>query len=109
MKTVTVSAQKEIAALAKRIAEIKKEPRALIGSDSGTHNKPGIHNVYEEIDGTRYATYSFAGSNATRCTVESAEQDTDGRIREFPGEKQRMAGLRRELARAVNRLAELNK
>jgi hypothetical protein len=80
-----------------RIKEIEATERALIGTDEGTHGKPGYHRIYEEISGERYATYSFAGSNATRCSVESAYADTDGRIRQFCGEIERMAALRTEL------------
>lgn len=103
----TLSEKSEIETLSKRIKEIEAEPRALIGSDEGTHGKPGYHRLYEEIDGNRYATYSFAGSNATRCTIEQAEADTDGRINWFNGEISRMADLRRELRDAKKRLAKL--
>lgn len=90
-----------------RIKEITAEPRALIGSDGGTHGKPDCHNLYEEISGERYATYSFANSNASRCTIEQAEADTNGRIRMFTGEINRMASLRRELAQLKRELAEV--
>lgn len=103
----TITTTQEIKDLTKRIKEIEAEPRALIGSDSGTHGKPDQHNIYEEISGERYATYSYANSNATRCTVEQAEADTNGRIRMFTGEIARMAGLRRELAQLKRELAEV--
>lgn len=108
MNYKTLAEKNEVETLSKRIKEIEAEPRALIGTDEGTHGKPGNHRLYEEIGGTRYATYSFAGSNATRCTVEQAEADTDGRIRMFDGEIGRMADLRRELSYAKKRLAKLS-
>ncbi len=104
----TVNKTYELNKINARIKEITAEPRALIGSDSGTHGKPDKHNLYEEISGERYATYSFANNNATRCTIEQAEADTNGRIRMFSGEIARMAGLRRELAKLKRELAEVN-
>jgi hypothetical protein len=67
-----------------RIAELEATPRALVGTDEGTHGQPLTLRIYEEITGERYATASFAGSNATRRTEESAQADTKGRIRLFP-------------------------
>ena len=92
-----------------RIKEIEKTERALIGSDGGTHGKPDKHNIYEEINGTRYATYSFANANATRCTVEQAEADTNGRIIWFNKEIQNMAVLRKELSKLRDELRKKNK
>lgn len=105
----TTATTKEIEALEKRIATLAAEPRALIGSDEGTSSAPDSHRIYEEITGERYATYSFAGSNATRCTVESAEADTHGRIRWFRGEMRRIAGLRAELEAARKQLMQLRR
>lgn len=82
----------------KRIDEIKSEPRALIGTDEGTHVKPTTYRLYEEISGERYAVKSFGGATISRCTVADADE-TDGRIRMFPGEMTRMATLRAELRR----------
>jgi hypothetical protein len=81
----------------KRIEEIKAEPRALIGTDEGTHGTPTYYRIYEEITGERYAVKSFAGRNGTRWTVEEAEDNTDGRIKMFRGEMARMSALRAEL------------
>ncbi len=81
----------------KRIDEINAEPRALIGSDEGTHGKPTSHRIYEEISGERYAIRSHGNSNGTRWTVEEANDETEGRIRMFRGEMARMSALRREL------------
>lgn len=81
----------------KRIEEIKAEPRALIGTDEGTHATPTNYRIYEEITGERYAIKSFARNNGTRWTVEEAEDNTDGRIKMFRGEMARMSALRAEL------------
>ncbi len=83
--------------ISERIKELEATPRALVGSDSGTHGKPDRHDIYEEITGERYATYSFAGANATRCTEEQAKADTNGRIRIFPNATADMRAAQREL------------
>lgn len=80
-----------------RIAELEATPRALVGSDEGTHGQPLNHRLYEEITGERYATASFAGSNATRCTEESAYADTKGRVQIFPNATHDMREAQREL------------
>lgn len=80
----------------KRIAELESTPRALVASDSATHGKPDLYNVYEEITGERYATYSFAGSNASRCPEEDASE-TPGRLRRFPKTTAAMRAAQREL------------
>lgn len=64
-------------------AALDAEP-ALIGSDEGTHGQPGTFSLYETVAGEVYATYSFAGSNATRCSVEEARAETKGRIIGYP-------------------------
>src|SRR4051812_25435196 len=68
----------EIEEIKAEIATLEKRERTLIGSDAGTHGKPLTHRIYEEISGERYATASFAGSNATRCTEQSALDNTEG-------------------------------
>lgn len=83
----------------KRIKEIEATPRVLVGSDEGTHGKPDAHRIYEEITGERYATYSFAGSNASRCTEERAKADTNGRIIYYPIATAEILELRAELNR----------
>ncbi len=88
-----------------RIAEIKSESRALIGTDEGTHNKPTLFRIYEEITGERYAVKSFGGNNGTRWTVEEAEDNTEGRIRMFRGEMSRMSALRAELRKLEEELS----
>ena len=95
--TTTTTTTLTDAQITARIRELMATPRALVGSDTGTHGQPDQHSIYEEIDGARYAVYSFAGANGSRCTVEQAEADTRGRIRWFAGEQDRMAELRAEL------------
>ena len=73
-----------VASIRAEIADLERTPRQLVGSDEGTHGTPLNHRVYEEITGERYATASFGGSNATRCTEQSAIDDTNGRIVKFP-------------------------
>ncbi len=90
-----------------RIADLEATPRALVGSDEGTHGKPLNHRIYEEITGERYATASFAGSNATRCTEESAHEDTEGRIRNFPNATADIRALARELAELKKQLRKM--
>lgn len=89
-----------------RINEIKNESRALIGTDEGTHNKPTLWRIYEEISGERYAVKSFAGNNGTRWSVEEAEDLTDGRMRMFRGEMARMSSLRKELRTLEEQLTD---
>lgn len=79
---------------------------ALVGSDEGTHGKPGYYRVYETVTGKRYATYSFAGANATRCTEEQAKADTDGRIVKFP---KAQAGIREAQAELKRLQTELRR
>lgn len=97
-----------VAELMEQIKELEQSPRALVGSDEGTHGKPLSHRIYEEITGDRYATASFAGSNATRCTVQSALEDTEGRIiwfarsqAEITERQAELKRLRAELHRAL--------
>jgi len=80
------------------IAELEATPRALVGSDEGTHGQSINHRIYEEITGQRYALAQFNGSNWTRCTEESARKDTEGRIRIFPNATAEMREAQRELA-----------
>lgn len=96
-----------IAEIENRIAVLKGTPRQLIGSDSGTHGQPDCHNIYEEITGERYATYSFANSNASRCSIEQAHQDTHGRIRMFASDIKKIAALRLELAKLEDKKAKM--
>lgn len=98
----------ELKELRERIAELEATPLALVGSDEGTHGKPLSYRIYEEITGERYATASFAGSNATRCSEQSAFDDTEGRIRTFPlatadirAKQRELRELRAVLAKAV--------
>ena len=90
--------------ITERIAEIKSESRALIGTDEGTHSKPTMFRIYEEITGERYAVKSFSNNNGTRWTVEEAEDNTEGRIKMFRGEMARMSALRSELRRLEEEL-----
>lgn len=90
-----------------RIREIEATPRAMIGSDQGTGSPNDKHDIYEEIGGERYAVYSFAGSNGTRCTVEDAERDTQGRIRMFPNSQAEMRELRAELRNLRDQLRKM--
>jgi len=80
-----------------RIKDLEATPRALVGCDEGTHGTPLNHRIYEEITGERYATAQFAGSNWTRCTEESAQADTNGRIRVFVESLKGMRAAQREL------------
>lgn len=91
----------------KRIEQIKAEPRALIGTDEGTHAQPTLYRIYEEITGERYAIKSFAHSNGTRWTVEEAEHNTDGRIKMFRGEMARMSALRTELRKLEHEIRSI--
>ena len=91
----------------KRIKEIEATPRAMIGSDQGTGSPNDKHDIYEEISGERYAVYSFAGANGTRCSVEDAERDTQGRIRMFPNAQAEMRELRAELKRLREQLRKM--
>lgn len=103
MKTAT---QIDVAKITKRIKEIEAEPRALVGSDEGTHGTPENHRVYEEITGERYAVYSFGGASGSRCTEQSAIDDTKGTIRSFPNETARIRSLQAELARLRKQLRD---
>ncbi len=80
-----------------RIKEIEATERALIGSDEGTHGKPGNYRLYEEITGERYAVYSFAGANGSRCTIQEATDETEGRINWFASSQVEIDGLQKEL------------
>lgn len=88
----------EVAKITARITAIEATSRALIGSDEGTHGKPGTFRLYEEISGERYAVYSFAGSNGSRCSIEEATEETDGRINWFPNSQAEIRGLQKELS-----------
>lgn len=81
----------------KRIAQIEATPRALIGSDSGTHAGPQRYDLYEEISGERYAVYTFGGNNGDLRTIEEAMAETKGRIRQFETAKEDIRELRVEL------------
>lgn len=94
-------------AIVKRIKEIKAEPRALVGSDQGTHGTPLNHSIYEEITGERYAVESFGGANGTRCSETEAEAATNGRLRNFPNETARIRGLQDELKRLERKLTTM--
>lgn len=94
-------------AIEKRIKELEAEPRALVGSDEGTHSKPLNHRLYEEITGERYAVASFSGSNGTRCTEQSAYEDTEGRVIVFHKETSRIRGLQLELIQLRKKLANV--
>jgi hypothetical protein len=107
MSTTTMTAA-EVRAAEERIAELAATPRALVGSDSGTHARPAVHDVYETITGERYATRSFAGANAIRVTEAEAKERTEGRIRTFPEATKEIRAKARELEelrRAVRRAA----
>jgi hypothetical protein len=80
-----------------RIAELESTPRALVGSDEGTHGKPLHQRIYEEITGERYGTASFGGNNASRCSEKSVFDDTEGRVILFNNETARIRGLQKEL------------
>ncbi len=45
----------------------------LIATDAGTHSGPERHEVYEKLDGTRYAVRSFAGATTGTVSVESVK------------------------------------
>lgn len=94
-KTMTKS---ETVAARERIAEIEAMDAECVGTDAGTHVRPAIHCVYETITGERYATRSFAGADATRCTEAEAGARTDGRIRVLAGNQDRIRAMRSELA-----------
>ncbi len=85
-----------------RIAELEATPRALVGSDEGTHSEPLNHRLYEEITGERYAVASFANSNGSRINVDEAHDDTKGSIRYFPV-------ATAEIREKANELRELRK
>lgn len=99
----------DVTKIEKRIKEIEAEPRALVGSDQGTHSTPLNHSVYEEITGERYAVASFGGANGSRCTEAEAKAETNGRLRDFPGETARIRGLQRELAKLRESLRKAGK
>lgn len=103
-----------------RIAEVEREiksleatPPALVGTDEGTHGKPGHYYLYETITGERYAMHSFANSNKTRCeSVAAAVEETDGYMRHFGNAEEkireaakRLRGLRAELKKLTKGLA----
>lgn len=92
-------------------AEIKSltEFVALIGTDEGTHGKPGTYRIYAAVTGGEYATYSFAGANASRCTVAEAEEGTAGRIRWFAASRKEVAAKRKELESLRKELAARTK
>jgi hypothetical protein len=91
--------------LESRIAELLATPRALVGSDSGTHGKPDRHDIWMTIEGEEYSTYSFAGGNATRHPAKDAHDETPGRIREFREARKAMLAKRAELAHARRELS----
>lgn len=92
--------KKVIAGIYARIREIESTDRKLIGSDEGTHAQPRTYRLYEEISGEKYATTSFGGNNATRCTIEEAIEAIDksqGRLIWFGSTQQELRDLRKEL------------
>lgn len=94
-------------AIEKRIKELEAEPRALVGSDQGTHGTPLNHSIYEEITGERYAVKSFSGASGSRCTEAEAQAATEGRLRTFPNETARIRGLQLELIQLRKKLANV--
>lgn len=106
MATLEKMSQKEMIA---KIRDLESTPPVMIGTDTGTHGKPGYHYIYETITGEKYAMYSFAGSNKTRCTVEQAEQDTDGRIRVLTGNQDRIRAAQADLKAARKLLAKMER
>lgn len=89
--------QTEIATAAARIKELEATDRALVGSDEGTHGKPGKFNLYEEITGERYAVYSFGNANGSRCPVQEALDETEGYMRFFGRAEREMRAKQSEL------------
>lgn len=96
MKTTELTTA-EVAKIEARVKELESTDRALIGSDEGTHGKPGNFRLYEEITGERYAVYSFAGANGSRCTIQEATDETEGRINWFKNSQAEIDGLQKEL------------
>lgn len=70
-----------------------------VGTDSGTHSMPATHDVFERIDGSRYAICNFAGAKSM-ISAAAAEERTDGRIRNTTHDS---------LASRTARVAELKK
>lgn len=91
-----------------RIQELQNEPRALIGTDEGTHDTPVHFRLYTEITGAPYAVKSCGYSNGTRTTVKEALTQTNGHIRLFPLEIARISALRSELQRLQREVANTN-
>jgi len=84
-------------AILERIKELTETEPALVGADEGTHSHPDAHRIYETVLGERFATYSFGGSIATKCSESEARKDTHGRIIDFPNETARIRALADEL------------
>lgn len=80
-----------------RIVALESTERALIGSDEGTHGESGTYRMYEEITGDRYAVYSFAGRNGTRCTIGEAVESTVGRMNWFSNSQSDIRAAQAEL------------
>jgi hypothetical protein len=90
--------------IANEIAELEATPRVMIGTDQGTGSPNDSHDLYETITGERYAIYSFAGANGTRCTIERAIADTQGYIRWFP-ESQKTIRAKQKRLKELRRMA----
>jgi hypothetical protein len=108
MKTIELTAA-EVAKIEARIKELEATERALIGSDEGTHGKPGSFRLYEEITGERYAVYSFGGGNGSRCTIQEATDETEGRINWFTTSQAEINGLQKELNTLRNTLRKASR
>jgi hypothetical protein len=82
----------------RRISEIGQTPRAMIGSDEGTHGNPATWRIYEEITGYIYAIRAFGGAaHTTHYTVAEVEESTHGRINWFAEAKADVSRLQTEL------------
>lgn len=69
---------KTIAELTAELAEATADVQ--IGTDDGTHCTPATHDIYERIDGTRYAIRNYSGA-ISKISAEDAAERTAGRIR----------------------------
>lgn len=80
-----------------RIRQIESTADALIASDEGTHSTPTTWQIFESIEGYRFAVKRHNGSSLSTWTTSEAAEQTAGTIRYFQGEMARMSALRAEL------------
>jgi hypothetical protein len=79
-----------------RIGHLEKTADESIGNDEGTSDGRTTFEIFERIDGSRYAIKTAYGVKSI-CSIESAQNGTKGRIRMSSDAIARQAAARREL------------